>query len=152
MIALLDNLGTVELMIVAIAGLLVFGRRLPEVASQAGATLAKFRRGLDGAIHDSGVEREIRKIREALPTDVSVPDLARAAARKLEDRIRERVEAETLVDTAPPTAAAPALDAPAPSTEADPAPPPTPPAAANSAKPGVDPASRFGAPGSVPRA
>ena len=91
-VALFDNIGTFEMIIVAVAALLLFGKRLPEVASQAGATLTKFRRGLDGAIQDSGVEQEIRKIKSAMPTDMSVKDVARAAARKLEDRLREGVE------------------------------------------------------------
>ena len=64
MLALFDNLGTGELILCAVAGLLLFGRRLPEVAAQAGATLSKFRKGLDDAIHESGVEKEIRSTLE----------------------------------------------------------------------------------------
>jgi TatA/E family protein of Tat protein translocase len=179
-IAFLDNIGTVEMIIVAVVALLVFGKRLPEVASQAGATLTKFRRGLDGAIQDSGVQNEIRKIKDAMPTDMSVKDLTRVAARKLEDRLRDTLE--------PPAAdgSPPAADAATPSTEANPAPPAaagsngsvesaphaspdlapkanTDPASkantdpapqANTViapKPGIDPASRFVPPGSVPR-
>lgn len=89
MFALFDNLGTFELILCGVAGLLVFGRRLPEVAAQAGSTLAKFKKSLDGAVAESGVENEIRKIQQALPTDVSVRDVARAAAKKMESRMRE---------------------------------------------------------------
>lgn len=112
-VAIFDNIGTVEMMIVAVAALLLFGKRLPEVASQAGATLTKFRRGLDSAIQDSGVEQELRKIKSAMP-DMSVKDVARVAARRLEDRLRETIET---TDT--PNQAA---GVPEPSTEADPAP------------------------------
>jgi TatA/E family protein of Tat protein translocase len=52
LIAIFDNLGMGELMVVAVVALLLFGKRLPEVASQAGSTLAKFRKSLDTAIHD----------------------------------------------------------------------------------------------------
>lgn len=89
MFALFDNLGTFELILCGVAGLLVFGRRLPEVASQAGATLAKFKKSLDGAVQESGVQDELRKIQQAIPTDVSVRDVARAAAKKMEGRMRE---------------------------------------------------------------
>ncbi len=172
-VALFDNIGTFEMIIVAVAALLVFGKRLPEVASQAGATLTKFRRGLDGAIQDSGVEQEIRKIKSAIPTDMSVKDVARAAARRLEDRLREGVapieqsvaeakaalNAPLSVEPAPvpapnsmpaPAAKTPASELPftpppvAPDTGASP-PSTTPPAS------GIDPASRFVPPGSVPR-
>jgi Sec-independent protein translocase protein TatA len=144
-------------MIVAVAALLLFGKRLPEVASQAGATLAKFRRGLDGAIHDSGVEQEIRKIKSALPTDMSVRDVARAAARKFEDRLREGIETEEQA-AAGATAALPAASpasspasSSASSSAATPAvpsasaelPPTVPPPHVVLSRPGVDPASQF---------
>lgn len=140
MFALFDNLGTWELMICGLAALLVFGRRLPEVASQAGETLSKFRKGLDDAIKESGVEKEIRKIKDALPTDVSMRDVARAAQRKVEDRMREmNAEAEKIEKDVTDSLKAPES---VPSSEASPAP---------AAEPGVDPAKNFGPPGSVPR-
>lgn len=140
MLALFDNLGTGELILCAIAGLLLFGRRLPEVAAQAGATLTKFRKGLDSAIHESGVEKEIQKIKQALPTDLSVRDVARAATRRVEDRMREMsAEAEKIERDV---------------TEALQAPENTPPIDAppsSATELGVDPAKNFGQPGSVPR-
>lgn len=158
MFALLDNLGTPEVILCAVAALLVFGRRLPEVAAQAGQTLSKFRKGLDSAIQESGVEKEIQKIKQALPTDLSVRDVARAASRKVEDRMRElsaeadKIEKEVIDSMSPPSDAKP-KDA-------------TPPASATSSETlgassstpkavrsddGVDPAKNFGPPGSVPR-
>jgi TatA/E family protein of Tat protein translocase len=140
-LAIYDNIGTIEMVIVAVVALLLFGKKLPEVASQAGSTISKFRRGLDGAIHDSGVEKEIRKIKEALPSDMSVRNAARIAARKFEDRVREVVEAPA-EDAAAGSAttgaaagaaagAAPPADAPPPSTEAHPVPPSAPASAAD---------------------
>jgi len=97
MFAILENLGTPELILCAVAALLVFGKRLPEVASQAGETLSKFRRSLDGAIAESGVEKEIKKIKDSLPSDMSVRDIARATTRKVEARMRElNAEAEKI--------------------------------------------------------
>lgn len=140
MFALLDNLGTPEIILCAVAALLVFGRRLPEVAAQAGASLSKFRKGLDDAIHESGVEKEIQKIKQAMPTDLSVRDVARAATRKVEDRMRElNAEADKIGKEVED-----ALQAPGAVTPSEP--PLSPPA-----NPGVDPAKNFGQPGSVPR-
>ncbi len=140
MFALLENLGTSEILLCALAGLLLFGRRLPEVAAQAGSTLSKFKRNLDDAIHESGVEKEIRKIKQSLPNDLSMRDVARAASRKVEERMRvlnaeaEKIEQE-VSDALTPPKDSPAQDAPA-------EPPPN---------DGMDPAKHFGPPGSVPR-
>ncbi len=167
LIAFLDNLGMSELMIVAVAALLLFGKRLPEVAQQAGATLAKFRKSLDTAIHDSGVEQEIRKIKSAMPTDMSVRDVARVAARKFENRLRDEVDIppisldtlltdasknSTATNTLPTGASeassatstgAPLNDAPSNGAPANPASTEAHPAPVIDPKPGVDPASQF---------
>lgn len=152
MFALFDNLGTFELMICGVVALLVFGKRLPEVASQAGATLSRFRKGLDNAIQDSGVEREIKKIKDALPTDMSMTDVARAAKRRVEGRMRElsdeaqKIEdevARSLQASAEPTSP---TDLASPTTPGSPEAPAVP-----GARDGVDPAKHFRQPGSVPR-
>lgn len=88
-VALFDNLGGAELVIAAVAALLVFGRRLPEVASQAAQQIGKFKRGLDDAWRQSGVEKEIRDIKNVIPRDLSVTGVARQAARRFEERIAE---------------------------------------------------------------
>lgn len=141
MFALLENLGTGEMLLCALGALLVFGRRLPEVAAQAGATLSKFKRNLEGAIEESGVETEIRKIKQALPTDVSVRDVARAATKKVEDRMRalsaeaDKIEQE-VEDALKGSSDAPKGSEIAPNPPPKAPPPPEPPA---------------GPPGSVPR-
>lgn len=140
MFALLENLGTTEILICAVAALLVFGRRLPEVAAQAGSTLSKFKRNLDDAIHESGVEKEIRKIKQSMPNDLSMRDVARAASRKVEERMRvlnaeaDKIEKE-VADAITPPSELPAENAPTPPPAND----------------GLDPAKHFGPPGSVPR-
>jgi Sec-independent protein translocase protein TatA len=92
--ALFDNLGGGELFIAGIVALLVFGKRLPEVAAQAGQALTKFRRGLDSAWSDTGMDHEIRKIRDAMPKDMSMTDVARLASKKMEQRLREMEKGE----------------------------------------------------------
>ncbi|MDZ4773779.1 MAG: twin-arginine translocase TatA/TatE family subunit [Planctomycetota bacterium] len=179
MFALLDNLGTPEIILCAIAALLVFGRRLPEVAAQAGQTLSKFRKGLDSAIQESGVEKEIQKIKQALPTDMSVRDVARAATRRVEDRMRElsaeanKIEKEVTASLTPTidaatteqsdmtTTSSDAQDAlpdskstsstGAPSARNDALTTEAPPPIKPRTSDGIDPAKNFGPPGSVPR-
>ena len=92
MLALIDNLGGVELLIVCIAGLLVFGRRLPEVAGQAGKHLVRVRRSIDAAWRDTGMERELREVKRdldaAIPRDLSIADMARLASAEMEKRVK----------------------------------------------------------------
>jgi len=42
------NLGTTELIVLAILGLLIFGRRLPEIGKSVGKTIVEFKKGLAG--------------------------------------------------------------------------------------------------------
>jgi len=92
MLALIDNIGGVELLIVCIAGLLVFGKRLPEVAGQAGKQLVKVRRSLDAAWRDTGMEKELRDVKRdldtAIPRDLSITDMARIASAEMEKRVK----------------------------------------------------------------
>ena len=92
MLALIDNLGGVELLIVCIAGLLVFGRRLPEVAGQAGKQLVRVRRSIDAAWRDTGMEKELREVRRdidaAIPRDLSISDMARLASAEMDKRVK----------------------------------------------------------------
>ena len=50
---ILGPIGTPELIVILIIGLLLFGRRLPEVGRSLGKGIVEFRRGL------SGIEQEI---------------------------------------------------------------------------------------------
>jgi sec-independent protein translocase protein TatA len=45
---LLGPIGTPELIIIALVGLLIFGRRLPEVGRGLGRSIVEFRKGLRG--------------------------------------------------------------------------------------------------------
>jgi Sec-independent protein translocase protein TatA len=49
MLALIGNIDTTEVLIVLIGAVLVFGKRVPQVAAEAGGQLKKLRRSLDGA-------------------------------------------------------------------------------------------------------
>jgi len=90
--ALIDNLGGLELLLVFGAALLVFGRRLPEVAGQAGRQLVKVRRSLDAAWRDTGMEKELRDVKRdlesAIPRDLSIGDMARIASAEMDKRVK----------------------------------------------------------------
>ncbi len=51
-LAFIQNLGAVEIIIVLVVALLLFGRKLPEVARNLGKGITEFKRG----IHDAGQE------------------------------------------------------------------------------------------------
>ena len=105
MFAFIDNLGGTELLIVLVAALLVFGKRLPQVAGDAARQMAKLRRSLDEAWRDTGMEKEIAQVRRdldaAIPRDLSIGDMARAASAEMDKRIRT-IEAEAKNVDAPP--------------------------------------------------
>jgi Sec-independent protein translocase protein TatA len=72
--AFLWNLSVPEIALIAIVSVLVFGRRLPQVAGQAMRNLSRMRRHLDNLRRESGIEREIYDVKE------SFQDLAREAS------------------------------------------------------------------------
>jgi Sec-independent protein translocase protein TatA len=102
LLALLDTLGGLELLIVCIAGLLVFGKRLPEVAGQAGKQLVKVRRTIDAAWRETGMEKELREVKRdldaAIPRDLSIADMARLASAEMDKRVKAN-EGSSLAQT-----------------------------------------------------
>jgi sec-independent protein translocase protein TatA len=52
LLALFGNLGTTELIIILIIGLLLFGRRLPEVGRSLGKGIVEFKKGVKGIEDD----------------------------------------------------------------------------------------------------
>lgn len=79
------NLSPVEVAIIAIVAIVVFGRRLPEVAGQAAGAVQRLRRSLDDLRRETGIDREIqearRAVESAVPRDVRTLDV-RALARE----------------------------------------------------------------------
>lgn len=125
MLALFDNIGFGELLLVVIVALLVFGRRLPEVAGQAGSQIAKLKRSLEDLRQESGIDQEvrrmqdeIRKARDVIPRNLSIGEMARMASTEIE----KRVQANELADAAEKEAPSPSPGTPAvePSLRSDP--------------------------------
>ncbi len=106
MLGLIENLGGVELLIVLVAGLLVFGKRLPQVAGDAAKQLVKLRRSLDSAWRDTGMQNEIQSVKRdldaAIPRDLSIGEMARIASAEMDKRIRANEESAR-AENVPPT-------------------------------------------------
>jgi Sec-independent protein translocase protein TatA len=116
------NLGFSEIVLIAIVAILVFGKRLPEVASQAFRQVAKARRGLEDLRRESGIDRELRDVRSAfhdIARESSLPpSYPSGTAWRPEARL---VEPETPVKpavVAPVEPAAPAAPPEAPGPDA----------------------------------
>lgn len=79
MLALLFNLSVGEIGMLLVVAILVFGRRLPEVAGQAAATLQKLRRNLNELRRETGIDEEFRSaqrtIRESVKLDLETQDV-----------------------------------------------------------------------------
>jgi Sec-independent protein translocase protein TatA len=88
-LALFESIGGIELLVVGIGALLLFGKDLPKVAADAGAQIAKLKRSLDSTWRESGLDKEVRQIRDALPRDLSLKDVAKSASEKLAIRLEE---------------------------------------------------------------
>ncbi len=62
-LAFLSNLGGTEIVVIAVIALLLFGKRLPEVARNFGKGMAEFKRGMNEAT--SEVKREMDQAADA---------------------------------------------------------------------------------------
>jgi sec-independent protein translocase protein TatA len=51
-LAFLGNMFGVDGLVVLVIGLLIFGRRLPEVGKNLGQTIVEFKKGLNGQVND----------------------------------------------------------------------------------------------------
>lgn len=70
-LAFLNNLGPLEIAIILGVGLLLFGRRLPEVGRSLGRSIVEFKRGLNsvGDEADEAAKREKAAKSELPPAD-----------------------------------------------------------------------------------
>lgn len=76
-LALFGTLGTPELIVLALLGLLIFGKRLPEVGRGLGKSIVEFRKGIKGV--EEEVETQARPPAR-LPDPQPVPPVPQAVA------------------------------------------------------------------------
>ncbi len=76
------SLGTSEILVILVVALVVFGKRLPDVARSVGKTVAEFRRGLQGLQRDFEQEmtRDERAARSGAAAVRASPATAEAVA------------------------------------------------------------------------
>lgn len=79
------NLGPMELIIVAIVGLLLFGRRLPEVGKNLGRSIVEFKKGLSSTTETEPKETDATpENKAAVPPSLPVkPTLAAGQTRQV---------------------------------------------------------------------
>lgn len=74
--ALIGNIAPLELIVIAALAVIIFGKRLPEVAARTYGHFRRFRTTLDDFRRETGIDRELRDI------DYTVRNAARKAATK----------------------------------------------------------------------
>lgn len=65
MVAFFWNLGFAEIAVVLIVSVLIFGKRLPQVAGEAFRQMSRLRRHLDTLRRESGIDREIFDVKRS---------------------------------------------------------------------------------------
>jgi Sec-independent protein translocase protein TatA len=78
MLALFGNLDFTEIIVIAAVALMIFGRRLPEMAVRVASQVVKIRRSVSQVWRDAGIEEEIRKVKRNIEQDM--PRIADPAA------------------------------------------------------------------------
>jgi sec-independent protein translocase protein TatA len=127
-VAFIGNVGTGEWMVILFIGLLVFGRRLPDVARSLGKSVNEFKKGLrDFQDSANDVASDVNKIKNDVVNEVaSQVNEATAADSAAGDSHGYQYGGETVTEagTTRPEAAAETTQAPA-ATESTQAPSPT---------------------------
>ena len=95
MLAFISNLHFAELLLIALVGIMVFGRNLPRIAVQAWTQLTKMRRSMNKVWRETGVQDEIRRMqRELREAEYEVRDAARRAMEAEEAEEAQATSAE----------------------------------------------------------
>ena len=78
------GLGTQEIMLLLVLGVLLFGRNLPQLGRSLGKTVTEFKRGVKG-LEDDGLEPAAGTTRTVDPEPVRPPQRVTSSAPKFED-------------------------------------------------------------------
>ena len=97
-LAFLPNLGMTELLVLAFLGLLIFGKKLPEVGKSLAQGIVSFKKGLqgveshiEGAMNEEPVKKKKkkRKVIEAEAEMAAVPDPAQPASLETPEKVAQ---------------------------------------------------------------
>ncbi len=80
MLGLFGNLSMIEIVVFGVIAILVFGKNLPDVASDAARKLGRLRRSLEDLRRESGIDREVNEVRRSLQQGLNRPVRAREVA------------------------------------------------------------------------
>ena len=120
------NIGGPEMIVILVIGLLVFGRRLPEVGAQVGRAITQMRRGLqdfkdqvDANEDIRDVKDSVREVREEFRRAATVPRITASPSQMLQDLTDEALSSPgpDLPDESDPENGAPEGDTTVPETE-----------------------------------
>ncbi|HIF41433.1 MAG TPA: twin-arginine translocase TatA/TatE family subunit [Planctomycetes bacterium] len=96
MIALIGNLHLLELLTIAGGALLVFGKRLPEVAVRGAGQLVRLRRSVMRMWREAGLEEELRRVRREIEQETSSLPSATDLDREADWRAEVQSDIESL--------------------------------------------------------
>lgn len=96
MIALIGNLHLLELLAIAGVALLVFGKRLPEVAVRGAGHLVRLRRSVMRMWREAGLEEELRRVRREIEQEATSLPSAEALTREADWRAEVQSDIESL--------------------------------------------------------
>jgi TatA/E family protein of Tat protein translocase len=123
------GLSPIELLVIVVVAIVVFGQRLPQVAGETAATLQRFKRSLTDLRRETGIDQEIYKAkrefeeaqrqaraadprleltREAAAAKAQAAALAREAALRNEPSGATQVSGAAELEPTPPTGSIPA--------------------------------------------
>lgn len=82
MLAFITNLSFGEIVAILVVAVLIFGRRLPEVAAKGAVHMQRLRRGMQDFRRESGFDEEIRKARRLIenPIKTAVDEVTKEPA------------------------------------------------------------------------
>ncbi|MCA8978673.1 MAG: hypothetical protein H6831_12105 [Planctomycetes bacterium] len=92
MLALIFNAGWMELLLVAVISVMVFGRDLPHVAAKAFVHLQRLRRAVQQVWRETGISQEMRNLSRQLEENERKARAPLDQARRIQAELRERVE------------------------------------------------------------
>lgn len=95
MLALIFNAGWMELMLIAVIAVLVFGRDLPQVAAKAFVHLQRLRRGVQQVWRETGISQEMRNLSRQLEENDRNARAPLEKARRLQAELRDQVSRST---------------------------------------------------------